>query len=152
MKPVRILIAVLLLVFTLTDARAEEVNAGPIWNNSDAQRKCPGVCGSRGWDGNWHTTAPGSAPVRNLTPFCPMLGHSNPTKDEIAVRSPLDNRFPLRTNWVRRGERLSSSHGRTRPTLPRRPKAQMLPALACTSFVGGSVILSATSKEGGFRT
>ena len=42
--------------------RKVSLDTGPIWNNFDAQRKCPGVCsaerGSR-WDGNWRTTRPG---------------------------------------------------------------------------------------------
>ncbi|WP_454916883.1 mannan-binding protein [Xanthobacter sediminis] len=41
-------------------ARADWVSAGPIWNNMDAQGKCPRVCGGPGrWDGNWRTVAPG---------------------------------------------------------------------------------------------
>lgn len=37
------------------------VNAGPLWNNADAARKCPAVCVShnRSWTGNWETTVPG---------------------------------------------------------------------------------------------
>lgn len=46
---------------------AEEVNAGPIWNDADAQRKCPSVCGGRKWDGAWHTTNPGSMSVCNCS-------------------------------------------------------------------------------------
>ena len=44
-------------------ARAAEVSAGPIWNNMDAQRKCPDVCrgnGNASWNGNWRTL-PGTA-------------------------------------------------------------------------------------------
>lgn len=52
-------------------ARADviEVEAGPIWNQSDAQGKCPRVCGSksRAWDGNWHTTREGSMSVCNCS-------------------------------------------------------------------------------------
>lgn len=42
--------------------RRISINTGPIWNNNDAQRQCPNVCGAeRGyqWDGNWRTTQPG---------------------------------------------------------------------------------------------
>jgi len=37
-------------------ASAEWRLAGPIRDNSDAQRKCPKVCGRDKWDGNWKTT------------------------------------------------------------------------------------------------
>lgn len=35
------------------------VNAGPIWNNDDAQGKCPNVCASvnMGWTSGWRTTS-----------------------------------------------------------------------------------------------
>lgn len=39
------------------------VNAGPIWNDADAQRKCPQTCGKNGWDGAWKTTRPGKMSV-----------------------------------------------------------------------------------------
>jgi hypothetical protein len=44
---------------------AEDIDAGPIWSNLDAQNKCPGVCSSAGgtWNGNWTTTAPGQNSV-----------------------------------------------------------------------------------------
>lgn len=50
-------------------ARMISVSAGPIWNNSDAQNKCPRICsqnGNRRWDGNWRTTEVG----RNSTCDC----------------------------------------------------------------------------------
>lgn len=36
-----------------------QVDAGPIWNNMDAERKCPAACGNAKWDGNWRTVSPG---------------------------------------------------------------------------------------------
>jgi hypothetical protein len=30
-----------------------DVSSPPIQDNNDAQTKCPGVCGSRGWSGQW---------------------------------------------------------------------------------------------------
>ncbi|MBY0574972.1 MAG: mannan-binding lectin, partial [Undibacterium sp.] len=40
----------------------QDVNAGPIWNNQDAQQKCPQVCSnvSLQWSGQWQTP-PGSS-------------------------------------------------------------------------------------------
>ena len=34
------------------------INAGPIWNQNDAQSKCPGTCKNknRRWNGQWRTT------------------------------------------------------------------------------------------------
>lgn len=46
----------------------QDVNAGPIWNDMDADRKCPGVCrqaGASRWTGQWHTTVPGQMSVCN---------------------------------------------------------------------------------------
>ncbi len=42
-----------------------DVNAGPIWNNADAQGKCPTVCTNAAgtWNGQWTTTVPGSQSV-----------------------------------------------------------------------------------------
>jgi hypothetical protein len=39
----------------------QDINAGPIWSNPDAQGKCPTVCGDavRTWNGQWKTTQPG---------------------------------------------------------------------------------------------
>lgn len=47
----------------MSAARAVEVPAGPIWNNPDAQSKCPRICQQNGggrWNGQWHTI-PGTA-------------------------------------------------------------------------------------------
>ncbi|WP_039918481.1 mannan-binding lectin [Cellvibrio mixtus] len=40
-------------------------NAGPIWDNIDAQNKCPTVCSAekKNWNGQWTTTVPGSQSV-----------------------------------------------------------------------------------------
>lgn len=36
------------------------ISPGPIWNNGDAQNKCPATCGKAGmtWTGDWRTTGP----------------------------------------------------------------------------------------------
>lgn len=45
---------------TLGQCRAQDVAAGPIWNNNDAQVKCPKVCKNKnGWNGQWKTTVQG---------------------------------------------------------------------------------------------
>lgn len=45
-------------------ATPQDVQAGPIWNNSQAAQTCPQVCNSKGgWNGNWKTTEPGSTSV-----------------------------------------------------------------------------------------
>jgi hypothetical protein len=38
----------------------QDINAGPIWSNTDAQGKCPSVCAdvARTWNGQWKTTQP----------------------------------------------------------------------------------------------
>lgn len=42
-------------------SNCQDVNAGPIWSNPDAQGKCPTVCADVGrtWNGQWKTTQPG---------------------------------------------------------------------------------------------
>lgn len=42
-----------------------DVDAGPIWNQADAQHKCPAVCQGVGgkWNGQWTTTVPGQMSV-----------------------------------------------------------------------------------------
>jgi hypothetical protein len=39
----------------------QDIDAGPIWSNPDAQGKCPAVCAGvgRAWNGQWKTTQPG---------------------------------------------------------------------------------------------
>jgi len=42
-----------------------DISAGPIWNNADAQQKCPSVCVNSGanWTGQWNTVAWGQNSV-----------------------------------------------------------------------------------------
>jgi hypothetical protein len=49
-------------------ARTISVEAGPIWNQADAQRKCPEVAKANGgtWNGQWQTTVPGRMSVCEL--------------------------------------------------------------------------------------
>ena len=44
---------------------AGDVEAGPIWDQKDAEKKCPEVCGSEDatWTGQWRTTEPGEMSV-----------------------------------------------------------------------------------------
>lgn len=45
-------------------ANPTDVDAGPIWNNKDAENKCPEVCENKGgWNGQWTTTEPGTESV-----------------------------------------------------------------------------------------
>lgn len=54
-------------------AAADQVQAGPIWNQTDAQQKCPAVCGPRGWTGQWRTTQPGVMSVCDCAPQGPVV-------------------------------------------------------------------------------
>ncbi len=88
----------LALVFALAcaagnGARAKEVQAGPIWNNMDAQGKCPNVCQQNGnsrWNGQWHTI-PGTA-----TSVCDCEGGA-PSRDR-GRQSPWVEAGPLFNN------------------------------------------------------
>jgi len=42
---------------------ARDVEAGPLFSNADAARKCPAVCGPGRWNGQWATTVPGRMSV-----------------------------------------------------------------------------------------
>lgn len=60
--------------------RSALVEAGPLWNQMDAQNKCPGVCaqsGGRSWDGNWKTTDPGRMSVCSCVGASSGGGHSS---------------------------------------------------------------------------
>jgi hypothetical protein len=48
--------------------RTISVEAGAIWNQADAQRKCPEVATANGgtWNGQWRTTVPGRMSVCEL--------------------------------------------------------------------------------------
>ena len=48
-----------------TKAFALDAKAGPIWNNHDAQVKCPVACAALGghWNGQWRTTVEGKKSV-----------------------------------------------------------------------------------------
>jgi Mannan-binding protein len=48
-------------------AFAVDVNAGPIWNNDDANAKCPHVCSGLQWNGQCRTTQQGVMSVCGTT-------------------------------------------------------------------------------------
>jgi phospholipase C len=59
--------AALLLYSTPAAAKhgVREVEVGPIWNQMDAERKCPQAARAAGgtWTGDWRTTRPGQMSV-----------------------------------------------------------------------------------------
>ena len=68
------ILGIALLGGTAGRALAEDVNAGPIWNQADANNKCPGVCsGHTGehWNGQWRTTVPNKMSVCGCEPVKP---------------------------------------------------------------------------------
>jgi len=52
----------------LTRPVSVDIEAGPIWNNADAARKCAAVADEFDgqWTGNWVTTVPGAMSVCNI--------------------------------------------------------------------------------------
>lgn len=50
---------------SLCERFVREEEAGPIWDQQDAEQKCPVVCARHdgGWDGEWRTTRPGEMSV-----------------------------------------------------------------------------------------
>jgi hypothetical protein len=69
MKRTVVLLAVLMLAAFAQAGMAQgkscAVDAGPIWNQQDAETKCPKTCGSGWgpWDGQWWTTVPNQMSV-----------------------------------------------------------------------------------------
>lgn len=58
------LILTLALLTTPVLAKSCNIDAGPIWNQQDADKKCPKVCDPYGpWTGQWWTTEPGKMSV-----------------------------------------------------------------------------------------
>ena len=57
--------AALLLASAPAAAKPREVEAGPIWNQMDAERKCPEAArqARASWTGQWWTTVPGRMSV-----------------------------------------------------------------------------------------
>jgi hypothetical protein len=49
----------------LAQSRTVDVEAGPIWSQSDAGKKCPEIATKNGgtWNGQWRTTVPGRMSV-----------------------------------------------------------------------------------------
>jgi hypothetical protein len=54
-----------MMLVTATQAAAKDIKAGPIWNNEDAQVKCPVAAAAVGgeWNGQWRTTVWGKESV-----------------------------------------------------------------------------------------
>ena len=61
--------AALLLASAPAAAKPREVEAGPIWNQMDAERKCPQAARKAGgsWTGQWRTTQVGRMSVCAVT-------------------------------------------------------------------------------------
>lgn len=57
-----------LMAAVAAPAAAIDRNAGPIWNNADAGRKCPGVCAPMRWNGQWRTVQTGRMSVCGCVP------------------------------------------------------------------------------------
>lgn len=51
----------------VAERRTRDIEAGPIWNQIDAQAKCPSVCMPGTWSGQWRTTVQGRMSVCGCT-------------------------------------------------------------------------------------
>lgn len=65
MKTINIVLLSLAGILAAHFTLAQDVPAGPIWNQADANTKCPGVCqkDNMSWNGQWTTTVPGQMSV-----------------------------------------------------------------------------------------
>lgn len=61
--------ALVVSAVTALPALARDIEAGPIWNQADAQAKCPVIAASWGgqWTGHWWTTVQGKMSVCQVT-------------------------------------------------------------------------------------
>jgi hypothetical protein len=59
------MLCVALPSIALAQDKTVAIEAGPIWNQTDAEQKCPRVAKANGgtWNGQWRTTVPGSMSV-----------------------------------------------------------------------------------------
>jgi len=64
-------VAAMLLVAASGGARAFDIEAGPIWDNNDANAKCPRICSGLKWNGQWLTTIPNQMSVCGTEPAVP---------------------------------------------------------------------------------
>lgn len=64
-------------------AFAEDVQAGPIWNQEDAETKCPVAAAAvhGNWNGNWTTTVPGQMSVCGVDEIQPQDVNAGPIWD-----------------------------------------------------------------------
>lgn len=63
-------------------AAARDVEAGPLWNNADADRKCPAVCSPGKWNGQWRTTIQGRMSVCGCVGEAAPWPHGSANNDE----------------------------------------------------------------------
>ncbi|SEJ97436.1 Mannan-binding protein [Propionispira arboris] len=63
-----------------------DVPAGPIWNQQDAEKKCPMVCAAHlgKWNGQWKTVIEGEMSVCGCTFDLPYTGSDSYTMDVLA--------------------------------------------------------------------
>lgn len=80
-----------------------DVEAGPLFSNADAARKCPAVCAPGRWNGQWVTTVPGrmsvcgcvtEAPAAPPTPPTPVNEAMAPEQFDDLLRQLDDEAFP----------------------------------------------------------
>lgn len=60
-------------------ASTRDYQAGPIWSQADAERKCPALAKKHrlGWNGQWRTTIPGKMSVCGLETLVTVYQHCN---------------------------------------------------------------------------
>jgi hypothetical protein len=94
------------------------VEAGPIWSQSDAEKKCPQIAKTNGgvWTGEWKTTVPGRMSV------CELRLPSRPQDVVVAVEvGPIWNRADADTKCREVAKAKGGAwNGQWRTTVPRK--------------------------------
>ena len=122
MKQTLLLIAAasgaLALGSTAATAKEREVEAGPIWNQMDAERKCPEVARRAGgsWTGQWRTTVPGRMSVCEV-----KGGKSGDGKTKLVEAGPIWNQIDAERKCPEVARRAGGTWtGQWRTTVPGR--------------------------------
>lgn len=76
-------------------AKSCNIDAGPIWNQQDADKKCPGVCSKvdGDWTGQWWTTVPGEMSVCQCS-VCEPCKSKNENAGPIWNQQDADKKCP----------------------------------------------------------
>ncbi|MDA7426070.1 mannan-binding lectin [Thalassococcus lentus] len=89
MRIVTALAASLFILGAAVPASARNVEVGPIWNQADAQKKCPAAAAAwKGkWSGHWWTTVAGQMSVCQIVKIKPKAVEAGPIWNQADAKT-----------------------------------------------------------------